>query len=98
MSIDEFFKTFNVYLEHMLPVMVGLMGITLGITGALLIIREVTKVFAALDVTIEVDQRKKKKEEYDDYYDQRLAEHDEPETDMNIAYYDTGGDLREERR
>lgn len=89
MEPTEFFRGVNELMAASFPIMAIGMGITIGLGVLGVIGYAITEAFRQAADAAEwagtIDQRKKKKEEYDSYYDERLAmDSDDP----NIAYYE----------
>jgi hypothetical protein len=89
MEPTEFFLAINESMAVVFPMMALGVGITIALGVLGVVLRAMTEAFRqgadVAELAATIDQRKKKKEEYDSYYDERLAmDSDNP----NIAYYE----------
>lgn len=89
------FERLSQLADAAMPLMSVMAGTALGLVlislGAGWLLRHAENAVAGLALRME-DGRKKKRDEYDAYYDARLAEAADPEQEINVAYYedDTG--------
>lgn len=89
-ATTQMFERLSQLADAAMPLMSVMAGTALGLVlislGAGWLLRHAENAVAGLALRME-DGRKKKRDEYDAYYDARLAESPEPDT-TNIAYYE----------
>lgn len=96
-ATTQMFERLSQLADAAMPLMSVMAGTALGLVlislGAGWLLRHAENAVAGLALRME-DGRKKKRDEYDAYYDARLAE---PEPDTNIAYYEEQGEKHADR-
>lgn len=88
----QFFQMLAELTDAMMPLMASMAAVALGIAlatlGAGWLLRHAENAITGLALRLE-DGRKKKRDEYDAYYDQLIADRlSDPEPEPNIAYYE----------